>query len=85
MTQRQHDTRVALRKAIHVHGTEANETRLAAIEFCYAHNIDPHWRTAVWNQTAVPTPENWDTPVNEAVRAVYEWERIVKRFVKDDA
>lgn len=83
MTQRQHNARVALRRAVAIFGTEADDTRLAAIQFCYAHHIEPHWRYAVWPKISPPTK------MDEAIKPMdvpveYEWQRVLRRFVADN-
>jgi hypothetical protein len=83
MTQRQHDTKVALRRAIAVSGADSDETRRAAIEVCYAHNIDPHFRYAIWPDWTMPPKQDWDKPVSGAVNSEAEWERVVRRFQTD--
>ncbi len=80
MTQRQHDTRVALRWAIK-RGTE-EEKRLAAIEFCYAHNIDPHYRWAVWPKFT-PDYHDFDKPLDMSLYSVTQWEQNLRRAAAD--
>lgn len=84
MNQRQHDTRVALRRAIKIFGPDATDTRVAAISFCYAHNIDPHFRYAVWPKFE-PILDDGDKPLDLDMYTEFEWQRIVKRFQKEDA
>lgn len=79
-----HDTRVALRRAIAVHGVGANQTRLAAIEFCHARNIDPHWRHAVYPKFE-PDFTDWSKPADIDVYSVTQWQQVVERFAKEDA
>ncbi len=80
--QRRHDTRVALRRAVAIFGPETDDTRLAAIQFCYAHEIEPHWRYAVWPRIVEPPKMDeaikpFDVPVE------YEWQRVLRRFIAD--
>lgn len=84
MTQRQHDARVTLRRAIKIFGAESDDTRLAAIQFCYAHQIEPHFRYALYQRVS-PIPEN-DTlkPVSVDVNSEAEWERVLRRFIADN-
>lgn len=83
MTQRQHNARVALCRAIAIFGLEADDTRLAAIQFCYAHNIEPHWKYAVW-PTFTESPGLTNEPIKPAdVPIEYEWQRVLRRFAAD--
>jgi hypothetical protein len=83
MTQRQHDTRVALRRAVAIFGTESDDTRVAAIQFCYAHGIDPHWRYPLQTMIDPNPPGPIVRPTVPPVEE--EWQRVLKRFVADDA
>jgi hypothetical protein len=83
MTQRQPDARVALRRAIAIFGPEADDTRVAAISFCYAHGIDPHWRRAV-HPKFEPNFRDFDKPLDiDKSHAVSGWQDAIKRFVND--
>lgn len=80
MSQLKHNARVALRRAIK-QGTD-EEKRLAAIEFCYAHNIDPHWRWPVWPKLN-PDPWNGGKPLDISLYSVTQWEQNLRRAVAD--
>jgi len=82
VTQRQHDARMNLRRAVAIFGPEADDTRIAAIQFCHARNIDPHFRYAAWPKlTGKPTNEPMIEPA--AVGSIAEWQRVVAEFVAE--
>lgn len=84
--QREHDTRVALRRAIKILGPDAKDTEVAAIAFCHAHNIDLHFRYAKWPKIIPPKGyDDFSKPLDLEVYCETEWQRIVKRFQKEDA
>lgn len=82
MTQRQHDTRVALRRAVAIFGTEADDTRTAAVQFCYAHNIDPYWKTPIQRPISwQPPADYYDKPDDK--NYTEQWEDIVAQAATD--
>lgn len=84
MTKRQHDTRVALRRALHIFGPNAKDTEVAAIQFCYSRNIDPHFRYPL-GMTVNPTIHDYDKPAPIEAYSETEWQRVVRWFQKEDA
>lgn len=81
--ERQYRTRAWLQQCLRVHGPDASETRLAAIEACYAHGMDPHFRYASW-PTLEPMEHDWNTPLDIAVYSETEWQRLIKRLSQQD-
>lgn len=81
--ERRYRARVLLCDAIGRHGTQSDEARQAAIEFCNAHEIDPNFRYAVYHDWRKPPPR-WDghSPP-EPPRSITEWEVQVGRFARE--
>lgn len=83
MTQRQHDARVNLRRAVKIFGMEADDTRIAAVQFCYAHGVEPYFRYPI-HLMVNPNPEEMLKPVSDDAHSEAEWQRVLRRFVAYD-
>ncbi len=82
MSEWRHDTRVALRRAVAESGEDSSETKLAALQFCTAHGIEPYWRYAVWSAFRPGyLGDAMDKPVEPHFEE--EWQRVLRRFIDE--
>lgn len=78
-TDRKHKTVQDLRRAIHIFGPEGYDTKIAAIQCCHAHGLDPYYRHAQWPKVSPELGLGLTVAEPIAIESIEEWQRMIRR------
>ena len=75
------NTEMILRRAVSVYGPKAEQTKLAAIEYCFAHGYDPYRRFGLQIPVAI-TSSAWAKPsdIDPDTYSETNWQRAIKKI-----
>jgi hypothetical protein len=68
-----------LHRALKIFGPDAHDTKVAAIECCHAHGLDPYYRYALWPKVSPELGLGLAVEGPLTIESVEEWQRMIGR------